>query len=59
MLDLASSLVAFGAVRTLGELMSWIGREAPVRIVELMACTDLAELPPLSVRSAPQPVSWN
>jgi hypothetical protein len=58
-LDLAASLVAFGAVRTLGELMGWIGREAPARIVELMASADLAELPPLSARSAPQPASWN
>jgi hypothetical protein len=59
MLDLAASLVAFGAVRTLGELVGWIGREAPTRIVELMACTDLAELPPPFVRSAPQAASWN
>jgi hypothetical protein len=59
MLDLAASLVAFGAVRTLGELISWIGREAPARIVELMACADLAELPPLCLRSTPQAASWN
>jgi hypothetical protein len=59
MLDLASSLVAFGAVRTLGELVTWIGREAPARIVELMAATDLAELPPLCVRSAPRAATWN
>jgi hypothetical protein len=32
--------------------MSWIGREAPARIVELMACVDISELPPPSVRSA-------
>jgi hypothetical protein len=38
-LDLCAGLVAFGAVRTLGELMSWIGREAPTRIVELRART--------------------
>jgi hypothetical protein len=59
MLDLAASLVAFGAVRTLGELVTWIGREAPARIVELMASADLAELPPLSIRSAPQSATWN
>jgi hypothetical protein len=50
-LDLCAGLVAFGGLRTLGELIGWIGRQAPARIVELMACADLAEPP---VRSAPQ-----
>jgi hypothetical protein len=58
-LEPGASLVAFGAVRTLAELISWIEREAPARIVELMRATDLGELPPLSARSAPQAASWN
>jgi hypothetical protein len=36
-----------------------LGPEAPARIVELMAYHDISELPPLSVRSAPQAASWN
>jgi hypothetical protein len=30
-LDFCAGLVAFGAVRTLGKLIGWIGREAPAR----------------------------
>jgi hypothetical protein len=56
-LDLCAGPVAFGGVRALGELIGWIGREAPA--VALMACRDISELPPLSVRRAPQAASTN
>ena len=63
-LDLAAALLAFGAVRDVNELTSWLRKEAPARAGELMKavanCKDaLADAPVCSCLSMPEPATWH
>jgi hypothetical protein len=44
-LDLASALIAFGAVRGVDELIAWLRKEAPARARELAVGVSKAPLP--------------
>jgi hypothetical protein len=63
-LDLAAALVAFGSVRGIDELVSWLRQEVPARAGELAktvsdARLSLADAPTCACLATPAPASWH
>jgi hypothetical protein len=61
-LDLASALIAFGAVRSVDELVAWLRKEAPARARELAVAVSkasLADAPPSACPRTPQEAAWH
>jgi hypothetical protein len=61
-LDLAAALLAFGAVRSVDELIAWLRKEVPARARELAVAVSkasLADAPPSACLRAPQEASWH
>jgi hypothetical protein len=63
-LDLAAALLAFGAVRDVNELASWLRKEAPGRARELMKAVanrkgTLGDAPVCLCLSMPEPATWH
>lgn len=61
-LDLAAALLAFGAVRSIDELIVWLRKEAPARARELMVAVSkasLADAPPSACLRTPTEATWH
>ena len=61
-LDLAAALLAFGAVRSVDELIAWLRKEAPVRARELATAVSkasLADAPPSACLRTPVEATWH
>jgi hypothetical protein len=63
-LDLAAALIAFGAVRSVDELVAWLRKEAPARALELVKAVanmkaPIGDAPPCSCLSTPAAATWH
>ena len=63
-LDLAAALIAFGAVRSVDELVAWLREEAPARARELVKAVvnskgAFSDAPVCSCLSTPAAASWH
>jgi hypothetical protein len=63
-LDLCAALLAFGGVRSVGELTQWLRDEVPLRARELAKAAasgkgGFDEIPPCSCLSAPPAANWH
>ena len=63
-LDLCAALLAFGAARSVDELVAWLRAEAPARARELAKAVanskgGFSDAPPCSCLSTPAAASWH